>query len=74
MATQRKEIGPFPGKVKPARTGLYLRISKKGNEVWSWFNTSTGKWGKYGSNKQRAVQRGRKPSKHQSLDWIGPRG
>lgn len=64
-----KIIGPFPGTTKPVREGLYKRITRKGNEVWSWWSGSF--WGLFGSNKQRAIQRGYKRSKHQKLQWMG---
>jgi hypothetical protein len=68
------EIGPFDGRTKPARdrVGLYKRITRKGNEVWSWWNGTS--WGMYGSNRKRAIERGRdrrKISKHQHLPWYG---
>lgn len=65
------EIGPFPGSVKPARTGMYKRITKKGNVVWSWFDGGHALWGKFSSSKAKAARLGRSASKHQSLSWVG---
>lgn len=75
------EIGPFPGRVKPVRTGLYKRITKKGNVVWSYFAMpaaglkpgATGAWCKFSSSKAKALHHGRhgNASKHQNLRWIG---
>lgn len=69
----RDEVGIFPGNVKPTRAGMYKRISKKGNIVWSHYDPhgTHGGWGKYGTNKNRAYQRRNKRSKEQSLPWIG---
>lgn len=63
------EVGVFKGTVKPVRNGPYKRITKSGNIVWSYF--INGDWGMFGSNKARAIQRKNKPSKQQSLPWIG---
>lgn len=68
------EIGPFPGGVKPARPGMYKRITKKGNVVWSYWDAKHGRgqvWGKFSGNYAKAYGLREKTSKHQSLPWIG---
>lgn len=64
------EVGPFPGNKKPARPGMYVRISPhKRNRVWSWWDGR--QWGMFGTNQLRAIERRHKRSKNQSLQWIG---
>ena len=63
----------FPGHIKPlaSRPGLYLRISPKGERVWSWW---TGQfWCLYSNTKKRALEHADrfKRSKHQNLPWYG---
>lgn len=73
------EIGPFPGRVKPARSGLYKRITKKGNVVWSWFGAapsigySENAWCRFSGSKAKAMSYARMGncSQHQDLRWIG---
>jgi hypothetical protein len=81
VLVDRGEIGPFPGRVKPVRPGLYKRITRKGNVVWSYFAMpavglkprATGAWCKFSGSKAKALRHGRHgdASKHQTLPWIG---
>lgn len=63
-----REVGIFPGSVKPVHEGMYKRISPQGNVVWSYWGGKF--WGLFGSDKNRAYQRKHKASKKQSLPWI----
>lgn len=67
-APTKKEVGIFPGSVKPVHHGMYKRISPAGNVVWSHWNGRF--WGMFGSKKGRALERAHKASKKQSLPWI----
>ena len=66
-------VGPFTGNVKPLhdRPGLYLRMSPKGERVWSWWDGSF--WYMFSNTKERALKhmKNRKTSKYQSLLWFG---
>lgn len=83
--SQAKEIGPFPGRVKPARAGLYKRVSRAtGQKCWAWWNEpgssdhkgrthKAGFWGLYSDTKANAVRRAHKRSK-KVLPWFGMKG
>lgn len=65
-------IGPFKGTVQPVRSGLYQRMSPKtGLAVFSHFDADIGKWGKFSSNKLKALRKRNDISRHQKLQWYG---
>jgi hypothetical protein len=67
---QAKEIGPFPGRVKPVRPGLYKRRSPKtGARVFAHWDGS--QWGLFSSDPKKARAKRNRPSQYPALKWWG---
>lgn len=64
-------VGPFPDRVCPAYTGLFIRIHPtSGNPNWAVFNADICEWGLFSGSKRGALRKSKKLSRKR-LTWYG---
>jgi hypothetical protein len=64
-----KQVGPFKGKQKPIRNGMYKRQHPDGGKVYAHWNGLF--WGQYAQLIEQAFRTRDTPSVYQELEWYG---